>query len=308
MARVSTPKTAWLILKESVLQFFADPVLRLSAATAYYAIFSIGPLLVLAVWLAAFVFGKEEVGKEVGRQLESFVGPKAREMLQSMMGAQMKGDSTWALMLGSIALVFGATAVFTQLQDSLNTIWGVQAKPGNSIGRFIRDRVLSLAMVVGIGFLLLVSMVLSTFVSAFSHYIGQAVSLPDWVAPAFEIITSFLIISLLFALIFKVLPDVKIEWGDVWVGAAGTAVLFSIGKYFLGLYLSHETEASAYGAASVFIVILLYVYYASLILYFGAEFTQVYARHRGGQLRPSRYAVRVDRQKAERPHRHARRK
>lgn len=195
-----------------------------------------------------------------------------------MMGAQMRHGSTIAVILGGVALVFGAMTVFVQLQQSLNTIWGVQSKPGKGPWVFVRDRVLSLAMILAVGFLLLISMALSTFVNAFTHFIGGKMSLPDWMAPMFEAFFSFFVIAALFALIFKYLPDVRVRWRDVWQGALGTSALFSGGKYLLGLYLSHETSVSAYGAGSAFVVILLYIYYSSNILYFGAEFTQTYAR------------------------------
>lgn len=292
-------KSAWVILKQAVSEFNADSILTLSAATAYYAIFSIGPLLVLAAGLAALVFGHANVQHEINQQLQSFVGPKATHMLQSMMSAQMKGGSLKAVILGAVALVFGATYVFLQLQQTLNTVWGVQAKPGHGLWLFIRDRILSLSMILAIGFLLLVSMALGTFVNAFSHFLGGAMSLPDWLAPAFEALFSFVVITLLFALIFKFLPDVRIRWRDVWIGAIGTSALFSLGKYLLGFYLGHETEVSAYGAGSAFIVILLYVYYASVILYFGAEFTQVFTRYKGAHIEPSRYAVAINQHKHE---------
>jgi membrane protein len=193
--------------------------------------------------------------------------------------------------VGAVALVFGATGVFSQLQASLNMIWGVKSKPGHGLWVLIRDRLLSMAMILAIGFLLLVSMVLTAFVNAFAHFLGRSVALPDWVAPAFDGVISFLVIASLLALIFKILPDVKIRWRDVTVGAIGTAVLFTAGKWLLGLYLSHEISASAYGLGSAFIVILLYVYYASVILYLGAEFTMVHARDLGCEFEPSEYAV-----------------
>lgn len=286
-------KSMWGILKETGTEFSQDRALRLSAATAYYAIFSVGPLLVLSVGLAGLVFGEHRVATELGTQLKSYLGGKSARLIQSMMEAQHHGASRMAAVLGAIALVIGATGAFSQLQDSLNTIWGVTTKPGQSIGAFIRDRVLSMAMVLTIGFLLLVSMALTTLVNAFADYIGGLVSVPSWVAPAFNDLVSFIVIALLFALIFKVLPDVKIHWRDVWVGAAGTALLFTLGKFLLGRYLAYETSASAYGAGSAFVVILLYVYYSSIILYFGAEFTQVLARQRGSVMEPSKYAVRM---------------
>jgi len=217
-----------------------------------------------------------------------------------MMSVQYKGGSSMAAILGAAALVIGATGAFGQLQDSLNTIWGVTTKPGASIGAFLRDRFLSMAMVLGVGFVLLVSMALSTFVLAFTRYIGNMVAIPPWLVPVFNGAVDFVVISLLFALIFKVLPDVKIRWSDVWLGSVGTAVLFTAGKYLLGFYLARQTTASAYGAGSAVVVILLYIYFASIILYFGAEFTQVCARQRGSRFRPSKYAVHItDVQRAE---------
>lgn len=288
-------KVIWAVLKDTFKQFFKDPVIRLSAATAYYSIFSIAPLLVLVIGLAGFIFSQDQIHNEVNRQLKSFVGPKATDVIQSMMSARAKHGSKLAVFVGTIGLIFGSTAVFVQLQNSLNTIWGVKAKPGRGLWHFIRDRLLSLAMILAVGFLLLVSMALTTLVNSLTYYIGHVAALPDWLAPTFETLISFLVIAILFALIFKVLPDVKILWRDVMVGAIGTSALFTTGKYLLGLYLSHETDISAYGAGSAFIIILLYVYYSSLILYLGAEFTQVYVRHHGRRIEPKSYATPVER-------------
>jgi membrane protein len=283
----------WATTKETVNEFLQDRAMRLAAATAYYAIFSIGPLLVLTVGLAGVVFGEETVRKELADQMRAFVGEKAANLISSMMNTQQKGGSLMATIIGATALVIGATGAFGQLQDSLNTIWGVTVKPGKSVGAFLRDRFFSMAMVLAVGFLLLVSMALSAFVVAFSKYIGAIVNIPAWLVPLFNDGLNFCVISLLFALIFKVLPDVKIRWRNVWAGAVGTALLFTIGKFLLGLYLARFATSSAYGAGSSFVVVLLYIYYASIILYFGAEFTQVYAKYRGSIFEPSKYAVRI---------------
>ncbi len=289
-------KSIWSYAKDTYNEFSQDRVLRLAAATAYYAVFSIAPLLVLIVGLAGLIFGEETVQREVQQQAASFVGNKSADVLASMMSAQHKGEGLLATITGGVALVLGATGIFGQLQDALNSIWGVTTRPGASLGAFIRDRFFSMAMVLGIGFLLLVSMALTTAVNAFADYIGRMVSMPPWVAIAFNGVVSFLVIWLLFALIFKVLPDVRTRWRDVWAGAAVTALLFTAGKYLLGLYLKKEVSASAYGTGSALIVILLYVYYSSVILYFGAEFTKVYARRHGSGIQPSKYAVRVTEQ------------
>ena len=204
-----------------------------------------------------------------------------------------------ATIVSGIGLVLGAAGVFGQLQDALNTIWEVKPKPGLGIKGFIRQRFLSLGMVLGIGFLLLVSLALSAFISASAGYFGSAIHMPAWVAQVLNLIASFLVISLLFALIFKVLPDVKIAWSDVWIGAVGTALLFTAGKFALGLYLGRESTTSAYGAGSAFVLILMYIYYSSLILFFGAEFTQVYAKMNGSQVVPTHFAMPVSERERE---------
>ena len=283
----------WATTKETVNEFLRDRAMRLAAATAYYAIFSIGPLLVLTVGLAGVVFGEDAVRKEIVQQVRSFVGERSATVVSSMMSARQTGGGVLATTLGAAALVIGATGAFGQLQDSLNTIWGVTTKPSKSVGAFVRDRFFSMAMVLAVGFVLLVSMILSAFVDAFSGYIGALVAVPSWLVPVSNDLMNFVVISILFALIFKVLPDVRIRWRDVWVGSVGTAFLFTVGKFLLGVYLAREATSSPYGAASSFVVILLYIYYASVILHFGAEFTQVYTRYRGARIEPSRYAVRI---------------
>ena len=285
-------KEAWAVIKDTVSEFNEDKVLRLSAAMAYYAIFSIGPLLVLTVGVTGLAFGEDRVRQEIGLQLQGFVGKDSARLVESLMTSRQANASLIATVVGGIALIFGAMGVFGQLQDSLNTIWEVKAKPGAGIWGFIRERILSMAMVLGIGFLLLVSMALETFVSAFAQYIGALAALPGWTAQAFNSLVSLLVVTLLFATIFKVLPDAKIRWRDVWVGAVGTAALFTAGKFLLGFYLGRQSSASAYGAGSAFVLVLMYIYYSSLILFVGAEFTQVLARRRGA-VQPSKYAVPV---------------
>jgi len=189
-----------------------------------------------------------------------------------------------------VALLFGATGVFGQLQDSLNTIWGVKSKPGRGLLAFLRARFLSLSMVLGIGFLLLISMALSTFLTAVTKSMGSALPVPPAIMHGLNFALSFALITLLFAMIFKFLPDVKVPLRKVWVGAIGTALLFTVGKELLALYLGRASTTSAYGAAGSVIVVLMWVYYASVILFFGAEFTQVYARQTGARILPSEFA------------------
>jgi membrane protein len=217
-----------------------------------------------------------------------------------MASSRDKDTNLLMAVVGIFMLLFGATGVFCQLQDSLNTIWEVKAKPGRGLWNFIRHRLLSLGMVLGIGFLLLVSMVLSTALSAFTDKLGSALSVTGVIAHFIDLIVSMGITALLFAAIFKFLPDVKVEWRHVWVGSVVTALLFALGKHLLGLYLGQESTESTYGAAGSVVIILLWFYYASIILFFGAEFTQVYARRTGSKIVPNDYAVPVsDKQRAQ---------
>jgi len=291
--RKFTAKVAWEICKATVQSFLEDRAMRLSAALAYYAIFSLAPLLLMAIAVAGLFWGEEPVRAEVKRQLADFMGWRTTEAVETMMGSWQKAGSGVAMSFGIAALVLGASGVFGQLQDALNAIWKVKAKPGRSLGRFIRDRFLSLAMVLGTGFLLLVSMILTTLLKAFTQRLGMALSMSKTVAQALDFIASFGVITLLFAMIFKFLPDVKVRWRDVWIGATGTALLFTCGKELLGLYLGREGTVSAYGAAGSLVVIALWVYYASIILFFGAEFTQAFARKIGSSVTPREYAQRA---------------
>ena len=293
-------KKAWSILKGTFSEFGEDKVIRLSAALAYYAMFSIGPLLVIAAGLAGLAFGHESVRKQIDQQLRSMVGEQSTQTLDSMMSAQTHTTSVITTIIGIIALLFGAGGVFGQLQDSLNTIWEVTSKPGTGIWGFIRARFLSLTMVLGTGFLLLISMALTTFLTAVGGSLGNKFGFSEVVAHVLNFAVSFAVITVLFAMIFKFLPDVRIPFRKVWVGAIVTALLFTGGKYLLALYLGRESTTSSYGAAGSVIIILMWVYYASLILFFGAEFTQVYARQTGAKIVPKKYAVPVtEEQRAE---------
>jgi membrane protein len=221
------------------------------------------------------------------------VGPKSAEVIESMMAAKKMGSSPVTTALAIITLVIGASGVFGQLQDALNTIWEVKAKPGMGIWAFLRDRFLSMGMVLVLGFLLLISLVLTTAVQALVAQGGQLLPIPDAVTSALSTIATFGVVTLLFAMIYKFLPDVKLGWNDVWMGALVTAGLFAAGKFLLGLYLGREATTSSYGAAGSVLVILLWIYYSAIILLFGAEFTQVYALKRGHKFEPSKYAVPV---------------
>jgi membrane protein len=297
---------AWVLIKETFIEFFEDNVFRLSAALAYYALFSIGPLILLTMGSFGLVFGEERVSSQLNDQMVAYLGPEVSEGIQQMLVTQTKKSSLTATIIGIVGLLIGATGVFGQLQDALNTIWEVKTKPGLGIMGFIRTRFLSLAMVFGIGFLLLVSLLLETFIAAFSDYIGFIMEIPQSTIYLTNTGISFATVTVLFAMIFKFLPDVEVHWKDVWIGALGTAVLFALGKFLLGFYLGRESTSSAYGAAGSIVIVLLYFYYSSFILFLGAEFTQVYARMMGTRIQPSAHAIRIteaDRDQQGIPHR-----
>ena len=279
--------------KGTVSEFGEDNVLRLSAALAYYAIFSIGPLLAIVVGVAGLAFGNDSVREQIHHSLKGMLGENSAKTIDSMMAARSHATSLITTIIGIVALLFGAAGVFGQLQDSLNTIWEVKAKPGAGIWDLVRKRFLSFSMVLGVGFLLLVSLALSTALAAFTQTLNQKIPMGNVLGHAVDFVVSFAVITALFAMIFKFMPDVKIPWSKVWVGAIGTALLFTLGKSLLGLYLGKQSTSSAYGAAGSVIVILMWVYYASVILFFGAEFTQVYARQTGAKIVPKKYAVPV---------------
>ena len=281
------------LIKDTFSDWMEDGALRLSAALAYYSIFSIAPLLVICLGLAgwaSWIVGPGAVDKVVYGELGSMVGSETSEVVRSMVESASKPNSSkLATVTGAILLLIGASGVFGQLKDALNTIWEVKAKPGGGIKAFIRQRLLSFGMVLVIGFLLLVSLLLSTAVAGFTDMVGQFLPMP-WLVVPIGLLLSFAVVTLLFALIFKVLPDATVEWRHVWVGAAVTALLFEIGKFGLGMYLGREGAASSYGAAGAVVLLLLWVYYTSCILFFGAEFTQVYAKAMGSQIEPNEFA------------------
>ena len=276
--------TIFGLLKKTASNWFEDNALRLSAALSYYSIFSIAPLLVIAIGIAGLF--SENASKALwDGQLASYIGASAATSLQSVVSetASKPGCGLWPTVIGVVTLLIGASTVFGQLKDALNTIWEVKVKGGLGIGGFIRERLLSFGMVLIIGFLLLVSLMAANLVTGFSKLIP--------IHPVLLIVlifaTSFAVETLLFASIFKVLPDAKVEWRNVWIGAVATAVLFEIGKWGLGLYLARQSTDSSFGAAGGVIILLLWVYYASAILFFGAEFTQVYAEATGHRIEPS---------------------
>jgi membrane protein len=284
------------LLKQTFSEWLEDKVPQLGAALAYYTVFSLAPLVLLLVAIVGFLFHNDPAGAwgKMTEQMSYFLDKSAIDVVQGIaQKASQPNKGFLATIIGILLALFGASGVFGQLQNALNTIWGVKAKPGTGIAGFIRSRFLSFAMVAGVCFLLLVSLVLESVLKSFSHYV-QAM-FPGGIVIALLVYSIFdlAVVVLLFASIFKFLPDVKIQWRDVWIGAVMTAIFFAIGKWALGLYLGSGAAASAYGAASSLITLLLWIYYSSQILLFGAEFTQVYAARAGRAFVPDKYAVRV---------------
>lgn len=284
----------WKTLRQTFDEFLEDNVMRLSAALAYYSIFSLAPLLLIAVSIAGAVYGEKAANGLLDDQLQATMGASAATAVQDMVNHTRKpSDNIIASIVGIAVLIIGAGGVFGQLQEALNTVWGIKAKPGRGIKGILKDRFLSFSMVLGTGFLLLTSLVLTTTLQAASDTIANVVPMHPMIWSALGSLVSFLVVLLLFASIFKVLPDAEIDWADVWLGALVTAALFVIGKFGLSWYLGREATSSSYGSAGSLILILLWIYYSAIILLFGAEFTQVLARLRGRDIRPSKGAIQV---------------
>ncbi len=280
------------LFQETFNEWSNDKASRLAAALSYYTIFSIAPLLIIVIAIAGAVFGEDAATGAVKHQLEGLVGPDGAGVIQTaIQKANEPKAGTIASIISIIVLLFGATGLFTELQDALNTIWEVQPKPGRAMKNMVRQRFTSFAMVIAIGFLLLVSLVISAVLTALIGYFRNVLPGVDFIWQFVNFLLGFAITTLLFGLIFKVLPDVKITWSDVLIGAALTSLLFSIGRYLLGQYLGNGSFGSAYGAAGSVVVILAWVNYAAQILFFGAEFTQVYARKYGSRIVPDKNAI-----------------
>ncbi len=285
-------KTVFEILKQTVVDWLDDKAPRLGAALAYYAIFSIAPLIVIVIAIAGIWFGKEQAQEQIFNQVSAMVGDEGAQGIGNMLEAANKPrEGIIASVLAVVTLIFGATGVFVQLQDALNTIWEVKPKPGRGVWGFIRHRILSLAMVFAIGFLLLISLVLSAGLAAAGKWMSGSMPGGEALWEVVNLGISFVVVAVLFSLMFKYMPDVKISWRDVWIGGALTAVLFVVGKFALGMYLGRSSVGSAYGAAGSLVILLLWVYYSAQIFLFGAEFTQVYANRFGKKLQPSKNAM-----------------
>ena len=284
-------RTAWRFATSTYEKWSRDNVPQLGASLAFYTALSIAPLLVISLAIGAFVFGDEAARGEVASQMRTLIGGQGAHAIEEMIeSADRPTSGVTATVLGVLMLLFGASGVFGELQQSLNKIWEVEVKEDRGFVRIIRERVFSFVMVLGIAFLLLVSLVLSTVLATLGKFFSHLPDSVAWLSQILNFSVSFVIITLLFAMIFKILPDAKIAWWQVWLGASLTALLFSVGKFFIGLYLGRSSMASSYGVAGSFVVLLVWVYYSSQILYLGAEITKVYAEMSGSKVGPTAIA------------------
>lgn len=295
-------KKVWQLLKTTVTQWIEDQPFQLAASLSYYTLFSLAPLLVIAIAIAGFAFGEEAAQNRIVETLQGLVGADSARAIQEMIQNASNRPKTglFSSMIGVIALLFGAGGVVGQLQTSLNTVWGVAPKPGQGVWTFIRQRFVSFAMVLGIGFLLIVSLAVSALMAGFTQVLGNVIGAAAVLIHATDVVVSFLSVTVLFAMMYKFLPDVKIEWRDVWIGAALTSLLFTVGKFLIGFYLGTSGTTSTFGAAGSLITVLLWVYYSSLIMFLGAELTQVYARQYGSGVVPAENAQPISRAEEQR--------
>lgn len=287
------PKGIFGVIRETFKSWSEDKAPRLAAALSYYTIFSIAPLLVLVIAITGFVIGSNTaIRDQILGQVQNVMGAQGAQMVNTLINnASRPREGLIASVIGVITLIFGATGVFNQLKDALNTIWEVAPKKGAGIMGIVTDRISGLVMILGLGFLLLVSLVLSTALSVLNQYFANLLGAVSGTASlVVNYAVQIVIITLIFSAIFREVPDVEIRWSDVWVGGLVTAILFLAGQYLISLYLSKASPASTYGAAGSLVVILLWLYYSAQILFLGAEFTKVYSYWRRGNVVPSENA------------------
>ncbi|PVX44772.1 membrane protein [Flavobacterium sp. 103] len=286
---------SWFLLKNATLEFIDDNAIKLSAALAYYTIFALPPLLIIIITICGFFFGDEAVTGQLYGQINTLVGNEAAIQIQgAIKNVELSGSNVFVTIFGIGMLLIGASGVFAEIQSSINYIWGLRAKPNKGFKKFIQNRIMSFSMIVSLGFLMIVSLSVNTILDIVNTRLK--LYFPESTIYLFYVVNSvivFSIITLLFAIIFRTLPDGIIKWRDACLGASCTAVLFMIGKFAIGFYLGNSTIASIYGAAGSVIIILIWVYYSSIILYFGAEFTKVYAKTYGGKISPNEYSVEI---------------
>lgn len=284
----------WQVFLAAGKDFMRNKVFKMSASLAYYTIFSLGPMLIVIIFLANLFLSKEAVEGSLYHQIAGLVGSNSAAQIQGIIkSAALSNNSTLTAIVGFVALLIGATTVFSDMQDSINSIWNLKVKPSKDNWiKVVMDRLLSFSVVVALGFLLLVSLVLNSLMDGLmSRLTTLFPSMEVVFAYIINVIITLLVTSFLFAIIFKVLPDALIKWRDVSIGAIGTAIFFMLGKFLIGFYIGTTDVGSSYGAAGSIVILMLWVYFSSLILYFGAEFTKAYALKYGTAIRPSKYAV-----------------
>jgi membrane protein len=300
----ASPPRFFHLFRRTLSQWTEDKCPQLGAALAYYTVFSLAPLILLLLGVFGLIYGSQQAREKILEQLHYLIDPTAIQVIQDIANhAAEPKPGVFATLIGIIIALFGASGIFGQLQDALNTIWSVKPKPGQGIWSFIRARFLSFGMVAGVCFLLLVSLTVEAALKALHRYLEAIMPGGHFVGLALFYLCDFAIIVLLFAMIFRYLPDAKIAWRDVWAGAVLTTVFFVIGKFLLGLYLGSGAAGSAYGAATSLVTLLLWIFYSAQILLFGAEFTRIYADSFGSHLQPDKHAVRVERKEIEVPSR-----
>ena len=292
MAKVSL-KGIWTVLKKTFDGFVDDKVMKLSASLAYYTVFSIGPMIIVIIYVAGLIYGREAAQGTIFGQIQGLVGANAAAQIQEMIkNAALSSEGNFAFVVGIITLVIGATGVFAEIQDSVNQIWNLKPKPKKGWLKILTDRLLSFSVIVSLGFILLVSLLINGVIEILMERLqARFPNLAVVVVYIVNILVTFAVISTLFGVIFKVLPDAIIKWKDVIVGSMVTAVLFMLGKFAITFYIGKSDVGSTYGTAGSLVVLLLWVYYSAVILYFGAEFTKAYATQFGSSIHPSEIAV-----------------
>jgi membrane protein len=284
-------KNMFHVFVQSAKDFSSDNAMKFSASLSYYTTFSIAPMLIIIIGLAGIFFGRDAVQGEVYRQFSGLIGPSAADFLQTAIGnMEISGKSWLATIIGIVTLLLGATGVFTELQDSLNQIWSLKAKPRKGIVQYLLNRVISFSMVLTLGFMLIVSLLVNTVINLLSERIFSVYEEWAWIAQTLNIAFIIAIVTVLFAFMFKFLPDAKIAWKHVWVGALFTSGLFLLGKFGIGFYLSNSSIATSFGGAGSLAILLAWVYYSSAILFFGAEFTKNYSIANGHKIVANDYA------------------
>jgi len=284
--------TVFSFLKEVMTNFSEDRVLKYSASLSYYTVFSIAPILIIIISVAGIFFGRDAVEGQIAGQISGLVGREAADQIQAMIGNTHKsGNNVFASIVSVCVLIIGATSIFGEIQDSINSIWGLKSKPEKGLIKLLITRLISFSLIISLGFIAMVSLLLDTAISVVSEFLGRIPGAGLYFVKSLNYALNFVVISFMFSVIFKVLPDAKIKWRDVIKGAIITAILFILGREVISFYVAKNNFMSIYGAAASIVIILVWVYYTAVILYFGAEFTKVYAINYGSKILPNDYAV-----------------